>query len=65
MPDFKQKVAIIYCSVHHKNTEKLIKAISEKYKDFLLIDATSVVLKDLQNYDIIGIASGIFFGKMH
>lgn len=59
------KLAIIYASVHHKNTEKLVNAIAKKYPDTLLIDSTSVVLKDLVSYDVIGIASGIFYGKMH
>lgn len=65
MPDNKPKIAIIYCSVHHKNTLKLIEAISKKYPDILLLDAAKVILKNLQEYDIIGIASGIFYGKMH
>lgn len=59
------KLAIVYASVHHKNTEKLIQAITKEYPETLLIDTTSVVLKDLHSYDVIGIASGIFYGKMH
>lgn len=59
------KICIVYCSVHHKNTEKLIKAIAEKYPEITILDASSVVLKDLQKFDLIGAASGIFFGKMH
>ena len=59
------KLAIIYASVHHNNTEKLVNAIAQKYPDALLIDSTHVLLKDLFSYDVIGIASGIFYGKMH
>lgn len=59
------KTAIIYVSVHHKNTEKLVKAISAAYPDVTLLDAKSLILKDLQSYDLIGVASGIFYGKMH
>lgn len=59
------KLAIVYASVHHKNTEKLVTAIAKKYPETLLIDSTSVVLKDLVSYDVIGIASGIFYGRMH
>lgn len=59
------KLAIIYASVHHKNTEKLVNAIAQKYPGALLIDSTHVLLKDLVSYDVIGIASGIFYGKMH
>ncbi len=59
------KTAIIYAPVHHKNTEKLVSAVSAAIPDVLLLDATSVILKDLSSYDVIGIASGIFYGKMH
>ena len=58
------KVAIVYASVHHKNTEKLVKAIAEKYPEIELIDATKTILKDLASYDLIGFASGIFYGKL-
>ena len=59
------KVAIVYASVHHKNTEKLVEAIAEKYPEIELIDATKTILKDLASYDLIGFASGIFYGKLH
>lgn len=59
------KAAIIYASVHHKNTEKLVSAVSAAIPDVFLLDATSVILKDLSSYDVIGIASGVFYGKMH
>ena len=59
------KIAVVYASVHHKNTEKLIKTITEKHPEIDLIDATKTVLKDLASYDLIGFASGIFYGKFH
>ena len=59
------KVAIVYTSVHHKNTEKLVKAIAAKYPDVDLIDAATTVLKSLSAYDMVGFASGIFYGKLH
>ena len=59
------KTAIVYASVHHKNTEKLVQAIAAKYPDVELIDATKTVLKDLSSYDLIGFASGIFYSKFH
>lgn len=34
------KTAILYASPHHHNTEKLVKAIAEKYPDITLIDTT-------------------------
>ena len=65
MPIESSKVAIIYCSVHHKNTEKLIQAIFKKYPDVPLVDAAKAVLINLESYKLIGVASGIFYGKMH
>lgn len=59
------KTAILYASLHHHNTEKLIKAITEKYPGITLIDTTKAKMKALANYDLIGIASGIYFGKFH
>ena len=59
------KTAIVYASVHHKNTEKVVKAIAEKHPEVELIDATKTILKDLASYDLVGFASGIFYGKLH
>ena len=58
------KTAIIYASIHHGNTKKLVDAISVKY-DIDLIDATKINEKDLSMYDLIGFASGIDFGKFY
>ena len=49
------KTAIVYASVHHKNTEKVVKAIAEKHPEIELIDATKTVLKDLASFDLIGL----------
>lgn len=59
------KVALVYASVHHKNTEKIVQAIAEKHPEVTLIDATKTILKDMASYDMIGFASGIFYGKLH
>ena len=59
------KTAIVYASVHHGNTEKVVKAIAEKHPEVELIDSTKTILKDLASYDLIGFASGIFYGKLH
>jgi flavodoxin len=56
--------AIIYASVHHGNTKKVIDAIAEKC-EVELIDATQVKEKDLNGYDAIGFASGIYYSKFH
>ena len=59
-----KKTVIIYASTHHKNTYKLVKAISDKH-NVDIIDATQQSSADLQNYDVIGLASGIDFGKFY
>lgn len=57
------KTAIVYTSVHHGNTEKVVKAIAEKHPEVELIDATKTILKDLASYDLIGFASGVLLRK--
>lgn len=58
------KTAIIYYSAHHGNTKKLLDAIAEK-NDVTLIDAVDPKEVDLENYDLIGFASGIYYSKFH
>ena len=58
------KTAIIYASVHHGNTKKIIDEIA-KSNEVDLIDATQVTEKDLSGYDLIGFASGVYYGKFH
>lgn len=55
------KVAIIYSSIHHNNTEKLLK--SAKGIDIYNINEISNL--DFSKYEIIGLASGIYMGKFH
>lgn len=56
------KIAIAYYSQHHGNTKKLLDAIKE-LGDINLIDVTECKNENLTDYDIIGFASGIYFGK--
>ena len=56
--------AIVYVSVHHGNTEKLVKGIAEECQ-VDLIDAVNQPDADLSSYDMIGFASGIYFSKFH
>ena len=56
------KTVIIYASTHHGNTKKVVEAIAKEC-DIELIDATKVHEKDLNEYDLIGFASGIFYSK--
>lgn len=58
------KTLIIYVSVHHGNTEKVSKAIAS------ILDADLLQVKQadanmLEQYDLIGFGSGIYFGKHH
>ena len=50
---------IVYSSVHHGNTEKLVKNIAEECQ-VDLIDAVKQPDADLSSYDMIGFASGIY-----
>ena len=60
----KMRKAIVYTSVHHGNTKKLVKRIAEEYQ-VDLIDAIKQMNVDLNDYDIIGFASGIYYSKFH
>ena len=58
------KTAIAYVSFHHGNTKKVVDAISEKY-DIALIDGIKDKNFDLTQFDRIGFATGIAFGKFY
>ena len=58
------KTAIVYYSKHHGNTKKLIDAIAAQH-DVTAIDATEVKSADLNGYDMVGFASGIYYSKFH
>ena len=60
----QMRKAIAYASVHHGNTEKLVKRIADECQ-FSLIDAVKQPNADLSSYDMIGFASGIYFSKFH
>ncbi len=55
---------ILYGSRHHGNTRKLAEAIAQKHPVDLL-DADAGIAVDLTNYDLIGFASGLDFGKFY
>lgn len=59
-----EKAVIIYASTHHGNTQKLAESIASQY-DIDLVDATKRQTADLSEYDLIGFASGIDFGKFY
>ena len=58
------KAVIVYASVHHGNTKKIVDKIANEY-EVELVDATQVKEKELSGYDVIGFASGIYYGKFH
>ncbi len=58
------KTAIVYVSKHHGNTKKLVDAIAAK-EEVTLIDGTSQKEINLEEYDLIGLASGVAFGKYY
>ena len=58
------KTAICYFSAHHGTTLKLIEAIADG-NDAELIDVRSRAAVRLEQYDAVGFASGIYYGKFH
>ena len=54
------KTAILYYSMHHGNTRKLVEAIKAADDSVTLIDITNSDNPDLSEFDLIGIASGIY-----
>lgn len=58
------KTAIIYYSKHHGNTKKLLDAIKKASNDEIdLIEAATTQKVNLEEYDRIGFASGIYYSK--
>jgi len=58
------KALIIYTSVHHGNTEKVANVMAN------ILGASLLQVKQadasmLEQYDLIGFGSGIYFGKHH
>lgn len=58
------KTAIIYYSKHHGNTKKVLDAIRQASDDEIAIfDVTQAAAANLEEYDLIGFASGIYYSK--
>ena len=57
-------IAICYCSRHHGNTRKVLEAMTGQ-GEAALIDVTACGEVCLEDYDCIGVASGIYFGRFH
>lgn len=58
------KTLILYRSPHHGNTKKLLDAIVKAHPDVVLAKAGKDSFDDAQ-YELIGIASGVYAGKPH
>lgn len=58
------KSIIIYESIHHNNTEKIAKAIADEI-DGEVVNVRNMNINDLDQYDLVGFGSGIYYGKIH
>ena len=59
-----KRTLILYASTHHGNTRRLAEAMAEAARAELC-DLLHDPLPDLSGYDLIGMASGIYYGKLH
>ncbi len=59
-----KKSAIIYVSVHHKNTKKIVECIANELNAdvFDLNDAKEM---NVDEYDVIGFGSGVYFSNIN
>ncbi|MBN1175014.1 flavodoxin [Candidatus Woesearchaeota archaeon] len=60
----EHKIAIIYHSVHHKNTEKIAVAMADVL-DAKLLTASEAKKHDLKDFELIGFGSGIYEADFH
>ena len=58
------RTAIVYVSVHHGNTKKVVQAMAAELSADL-IDLTVEKEADLSGYELIGFASGVFYNGLH
>ena len=58
------KTAIVYYSKHHGNTKKLLDSIKNAFtEEVTLFDVAQAPSVNLEEYDLIGFASGIYYSK--
>lgn len=57
-------IVIIYASVHHKNTKKIVEHIASGMSADV-VDILENKYPDISRYDIIILASGIYFNTFH
>ncbi|MBU2102337.1 MAG: flavodoxin family protein [Candidatus Omnitrophota bacterium] len=58
------KALIIYCSVHHRNTEKIARIMGQALAA-KVVTPKQVKVYELHQYECIGFGSGIYCGKHH
>ena len=58
------KTAICYYSRHHGNTRSILETMAQA-GDVELIDVTARQTVRLEDYDCVGFASGVYFGRFH
>ncbi|WP_236896843.1 flavodoxin family protein [Clostridium beijerinckii] len=58
------KVLLIYSSIHHGNTEKIARVMGESINADI-IETRNLKINTLNEYDLIGFGSGIYYGKLH
>jgi CHAD domain-containing protein len=58
------RIAIAHWSIHHHNTEVIARAMAESVQAEV-ISLGEIANHDLTKFDLLGIGSGIFFGKHH
>lgn len=60
------KSIVIYESIHHNNTEKIAKVISDEIgAELVNVKNFADSHKNLDDYDLVGFGSGIYYGKIH
>jgi flavodoxin len=60
----QMKILIVYISVHHGNTEKVARTMANALAaDLIQVREASAAV--LEQYDLIGFGSGIYFGRHH
>lgn len=60
----RQRVAVVYASLHHGNTRRIAAALATELSADL-VPVADVQTMDLASYDLVGIGSGIYFGRHH
>jgi len=61
---YGMKTVILYASSHHGNTKKIAQAMAEVL-GAELVDLTREQKTDLSACELVGFASGIYYGKVH